>query len=108
MSLLLRCRHRITIEQNLGLADGRGGAPENWQPQYTNVRARFIPAGEKSVDKFRGGAVQSHAQLILPDATLAVTTQHRALIDGAPYRILSVTDPHGRGKFLMLEVERWA
>ncbi|MEZ5691488.1 MAG: phage head closure protein [Rickettsiales bacterium] len=55
-----RLRYRITLQQDMGVADGAGGYTENWQ-DVAVLWAEIVPAGNKlkGREKFFAGQIQS-------------------------------------------------
>lgn len=105
MSLRTRCRHLISIEQNLGQADGKGGAPENWQPLYQNVRALVRPLSADQ--RQRGGGldqVGTH-RVIVPDTTLDITFAQRIQFQGRTLEIKGVRNVQEAGRYLEISAE---
>ncbi len=99
-------RHRVTIEQNDGSADGGGGMADSWTTVAT-VWAR--------VEQFQSSP-RAHAGRAAENFSMRATIRHRTDVSAGMrlthenqiYRIRAASDPEQRKRFLVLSCEREA
>lgn len=94
---------RLALEEPLETPDGAGGVTRTYATiatlwaQVTPVSSR----GDFEADR-SGGAVTHRIRIrTSPD----ITTRHRFRDGAIVYRIVSLRDPDGRGRFLEIEAE---
>lgn len=102
-----RLRDRVTFQEPVRVSNGAGGNTKTWSDVVT-VWGAYSP--ERGREQLAGGAIQATGRGVLQirySSTVAVITEeHRALINGETYNILSVTNPDRRNRALELVLER--
>ncbi len=99
-------RHRVTIEQNDGAADGGGGMTDSWS---------LVATVWAKVEQFQSSPA-AHAGRAAERTSLRAIIRHRTDIaagmrlthESEVYRIRAVSDPEQRKRFLALSCEREA
>ncbi|MCB1487039.1 MAG: phage head closure protein [Bauldia sp.] len=96
-------RHRVVIESAAGTPDGAGGETVAWDT-YATVWAQILPiaSGERIVAGHLSGVV-SHTITMRYRADIAGGM--RAVFRGRIFRILVVTDPDERRRFIVAKAE---
>ncbi|MCB1497955.1 MAG: phage head closure protein [Bauldia sp.] len=96
-------RHRLVIESAAGAPDGAGGEAVTWDT-FATVWARIAPtaSGEEIVAGHLSGIV-SHTITMRYRADIAGGM--RALHRGRIFRILVVTDPDERRRYIVAKAE---
>lgn len=103
-------RDRVRFERSGDIPDGGGGTVEGWESieGLANVRGAFMP--ERSRERLEAGRLESAVAGTLKvrssNASREVTAADRAIINGQPYAIRSVTNPDRHNKYLEMSVER--
>lgn len=100
-------RDRITFQQEREEPIGGGGYELNWHTAAT-VWGQLAP--ERGSERVEAGRMEASVGAVLrvrySADTAAITAGWRALIDGEPYNIRSVTQPDRRNRIIEMTVER--
>lgn len=101
---------RVTFQREQLAPDGIGGNALTWSPiaGLAGIPCRFIP--ERGRERLEAGRIEAAAAGILvvrsSEGTRGLTEKDRAVFDGVPHNIKSITNPDQRGRDLELVVER--
>lgn len=97
---------RVYFQRSLRTSDGGGGWAVQWQPVTVAWGQLRLERGR---ERLAAGRLESAVAGILTvpysEEAAAVDADYRAVIDGVPYQIRSVTNPDQRRKFLEMIVE---
>lgn len=100
-------RKRIRFERGSKTADGGGGSSLQWL-QFLEVWGSFAP--ERGRERVEAGRLEAAvAGIVRIRSSLSarqILTSDRAVFDGVPHQIRSITNPDQRNKYLELVVER--
>lgn len=100
-------RDRVTFQVETRTADGGGGSSSSWT-SLDPVWCRVMP--ERGNERIEGGRLNSVIAVTIhvrsSTETRAVTTDDRAVIDGTPHQIRSITNPDRRGRVLEMVLDR--
>ncbi|MFC7048904.1 phage head closure protein [Emcibacter nanhaiensis] len=96
-------RHRVTFQTEEQAPDGSGGLASTWRDVAT-VWAAFTPVSASEVTESRQQQQRRLGDIrVRHNATLEDCRRLRH--DNRNYRILTVQDPDGQGRWLLLRVE---
>lgn len=96
-------RDRVTFQAESHVSDGGGGNALTWTTVTgTPVWGGFRP--ERGGERLDGGrlaqAMGGTLKVRSSAVTRAITTEHRAVIDGTAYQIRSVSNPDRRNRWI--------
>ena len=91
-------RDRLTLEQPVEMPDGAGGVTRSYATVSTLWAALMPVSARDQVVADSLGATISHRIIIR--ARTDVTTRHRLRKGSRIFRIVTLRDQHGRGRFL--------
>lgn len=98
-----RLNRRLVLEEPVETPDGAGGVARGYD-QATILWAEVTPLGARgNVEVAALGAAVTHR--ITLRAGRDITTRHRLRDGSYVYRIVSVRDPDGSGRFLEIAAE---
>jgi SPP1 family predicted phage head-tail adaptor len=96
-------RSRITLEAPVESADGAGGVTRSFSAVAT-LWAEVTPvSAARAIEAERAGARVTHRIGIRFSSD--ITTKHRFRDGARVFRIVSLRDREGRGRFLVIEAE---
>ena len=98
------CDKQITIQQNLGVPDGRGGTPENWITKYSKVNARIQPLSASERVQWGALAADISHTIYIANGALDVKPSERIVWDSRTFKILGVRNIDELDEFLTVTV----
>lgn len=105
MSVRSLCNKLITVQQNTGVNDGKGGQPENWSDLWTGVPARFVAYSIGERARFSGLPVVTDGRFYVPDCTKTITEAHRIILGSRTFRVTGVNNPDLMDRFQVVNVQ---
>lgn len=98
---------RVTFQTATETSDGGGGGSTSWGGNVT-VWGQFRP--ERGRERLEAGRLESAEAGVLTvrssEATRAITSAYRVLIDSIPFNIRAVSNPDQRNKAIEMVVEK--
>lgn len=97
------CIHTVTIQQNVAVPDGRGGAPDSWTDLYTDVRCRIQPLSGDERTQWGGTPALITHRIYFHDTSLAITNAMQIVYGTRRFDVEVVRDIDEWGRFLTID-----
>ena len=97
--------HTVTIEQNVGVQDGRAQVPEEWVTWAADVRARVRPTSARERSQWLGMPTFATHIVYIPETNLLLTEQMRIKFGTRILRILGVRNVGELDRYLAVDCE---